>query len=147
MEFTANDYYIHFLLEGAPFLIIPIILFIVRIKKNDFSLKKNIVKTLFLSIILLFIVFIGARISKIGLLIDFIDNKEIIESGVIDSIERDPFALKTNHNYTGDEFSDVIVIEGVKYYIITAGELEVGDSVDFIYLPYSKTVLEIHVND
>jgi hypothetical protein len=96
---------------------------------------------------LLFIVFIGARISKIGLLIDLIDNNEIIEFGVIDSIERDPFALKTNHNYTGDEFSDVIVIEGVKYYIITAGELEVGDSVDFIYLTYSKTVLEIHVND
>jgi hypothetical protein len=147
MEFTANDYYIHFLLEGAPFLIIPIILFIVRIKKNDLSLKKTWVKTLFLSIILLFIVFIGARISKIGLLVDFIDHNEIIESGVIDSIERDPFGLKTNHNYTGDEYSDEIVIEGVKYYIITAGELEVGDSVDFIYLHYSKTVLEIQVND
>lgn len=147
MEFTANDYYIHFLLEGTPFLIIPIIIFIVRIKKNDFSLKKNRVKTLFLFIILLFIVFIGARISKVGLLIDFIDNNEIIESGVIDSIERDPFALKTNHIYTGDEFSDVIVIEGEKYYIITAGDLEVGDSVDFIYLKYSKTVLEIQVND
>jgi hypothetical protein len=40
MEFTANEYYIHFLLEGTPFLIIPIIIFIVRIKKNDFSLKK-----------------------------------------------------------------------------------------------------------
>jgi hypothetical protein len=150
MEFTANEYYIQFLLEGLPFFLLPIVTLIVRFKKNDFSLKKSrvkTVKTLFLSILLLFLALIGARISKIGLVIDIIDNNEIIESGVIESIERDTFVNKSNHNYTGDEFSDVLVIDGVNYYIITAGELEVGDSVDFIYLSYSKTVLEIHVND
>jgi hypothetical protein len=147
MEFTANEYYIHFLLEGLPFLLAPIIYLSIWIRKQDFSILKNKVKLVLLLIPVLFLVVIGSRICKIDLVIDLISNKEVYDTGVIESIERDTLGLKTNHSYTGDEFSDVIVIEGEKYYIITSGDLEVGDIVHFTYLQYSKTILKIQVND
>jgi hypothetical protein len=145
MEFSANIYYFNILLLGLPFLLTPIIGFFSWIKKNDFAVLKNKIKLILLFIPVIILIFIGSEICKIKLVLDFIDSNKITESGVIENIEQDLFASRIAHDYEGDVFSDVISIDGVDYLIITSGELEVGDNVEFTYLSYSKAILKIEI--
>ena len=68
----------------------------------------------------------------------------VIKVGVIESVcePSEVISIKSNHRYGAD-----IVIDGERYFAITAGEFKEGDVVEVKYLPQSCFVLGISYSD
>ena len=64
-------------------------------------------------------------------------------SGEVHSFEK-TYGLN-KYTYNGENsFAYYISIDGEKYYIMHTGDIEVGDEVEFEYLPKSKIILSIY---
>ena len=69
----------------------------------------------------------------------------ISNAGIVEKIEEygSGRGHKYKTEYDGTKFGCAITIDGQKYFLMTSGELQAGDTVAFSYLPRSTYILEI----
>ena len=111
-------------------------------KSKDFAFE--IVKIVFMVACLTFpiiSVYPSLANGEIAFLMEKDDEAQVV-SGEIESICESSKLIPTykyDHKFSAD-----IVIDGVTYFAATAGELEVGDTVEVYYLENSKFILKIN---
>ena len=151
MQFDYSQYY-KVLTIGSLFYMVFFLVFILIImfssfKKNGQTVTfKNVIRFLKTHIlVILFSLFIIIPSFKHG--IHLFTEKEqdaIGDIGTITKITRtygnNKFTYEDNHS----AFSSYVYIDGEKYYIMYIGDFNVGDEVEFEYLPKSKVILSIY---
>ena len=151
MQFDYSQYY-KVLTIGSLFYMVFFLVFILIImfssfKKNGQTVTfKNVIRFLKTHIlVILFSLFIIIPSFKHG--IHLFTEKEqdaIGDMGTITKITRtygnNKFTYEDNHS----AFSSYVYIDGEKYYIMYIGDFNVGDEVEFEYLPKSKVILSIY---
>ncbi len=150
MQFDYSQYY-KVLTIGSLFYMVFFLLFILLIMLSDFKKDgqtvtlKNVSKFLITHVLVIcFALFIIVPSFKHGIYL-FSENEQdaINDVGTITKITRtygnNKFTYEDKHNV----FSSYVYIDGERYYIMYIGDFNVGDEVEFEYLPKSKIVLSI----
>lgn len=149
MEFSYNEYYkILFIASLFIFLLVVILLIInsiVFFVKNKQQKERKFVSYILSILVCIFLFSIAYFPMKHG--IHLVGEKE---GDKIESIGKITGFEKTYGNnkyvYNGENtFAYYILIDGEKYYIMCADELNIGDEVTFEYLPKSRIILSIYV--
>lgn len=151
MQFDYSQYY-KVLTIGSLFYIVFFLVFILIImfssfKKNGQTVTlKNVIRFLKTHIlVILFSLFIIIPSFKHG--IHLFTEKEqdaIGDVGTITKITRTYGNNKFTYEDKHSAFSSYVYIDGEKYYIMYIGDFNVGDEVEFEYLPKSKIILSIY---
>ena len=139
-------------LLGAIALIGSVIRYVMYAFRNHIWFPKD--KTLVCSLIFglliggFFLYLDGGRLVNGGVfLVSEKETDAVLASGTIESIELmgiNQFGeLKSEYNV--DELNGVcFTIDGMDYKAIAKGDLKIGDTVEFLFLPKSKYILEIY---
>ena len=116
----------------------------IKVINKSKDLAFEIIKIVFIVVALsfpIFSVYPSLANGEIAFLIEKDDEAQVV-SGEIESICESSKLIPTykyDHKFGAD-----IVIDGVTYFAATAGELEVGDTVEVYYLENSKFILKIN---
>ena len=150
MKFSYDEYF-NMLFIGAIcimlFALVAIVIdiIIIIVKRSTFvKFDKKIAGYITSFILSLFLFSLGLAPFKHGMyLLNEKETDKISCSGEVHSFEK-TYGLN-KYTYNGENsFAYYISIDGEKYYIMHTGDIEVGDKVEFEYLPKSKIILSIY---
>lgn len=154
MEFDYSQYY-KVLTIGSLFYMVFFLLFILLIMFSSFKRDgqivtfKNVIRFLKTHIfVILFALFIVVPSFKHGMhLFTEKEQDAIGDVGAITKITRTYGNNKFTYEDKHSAFSSYVYIDGEKYYIMYIGDFNVGDEVEFEYLPKSKIILSINYKE
>ena len=149
MKFNYDEYF-NMLFIGATcimlFALVAIVIDIIMIVKGIAFDKTGQKNAGYITgvILLVFLFSLGFAPFKHGMyLLNEKETDKISCSGEVHSFEK-TYGLN-KYTYNGENsFAYYISIDGEKYYIMHTGDIEVGDKVEFEYLPKSKIILSIY---
>lgn len=148
MKFDYNEYYKILLIASTCIILFSIIAILVSTivyRKNIFSVKfdTKLLKYIVSIAVLVFFFSIGVLPFRHGIyLINEKESDKIECTGEITGFEK----VYGNNKYVYNEkstFAYYVFIDNEKYYIMHTGDLKVGDTVEFEYLPKSRIILSI----
>ncbi len=149
MEFDYNEYFKILFLGSVCIMAFSIIAIVVGtilfIKGNNFIKFDKRALGYFSSIIVLIFLFsLGFSPFRHGMhLIGEKETDKIVCVGEVNSFKK--VYGNNKYVYNGENtFAYYIFIDEQKYYIMNTGDIEIGDKVEFEYLPKSRIVLSIN---
>ena len=150
MKFPFSQYY-KVLTIGSLFYMAFFLLFVLLIMFSSFKRDgqivtlKNVSKFLITHILVIsFAIFMVVPSFKHGIYL-FSENEQnvISDVGTINNITNTYGNNKFTYEDKHSTLSSYVYIDGERYYIMYIGDFNVGDEVEFEYLPKSKIVLSI----
>ena len=149
MKFNYDEYFIMLFIGAICIMLVALVAFVIDIviivKERAFiKFDKKTVGYITSFILLLFFFSLVFVPFKHGMyLLNEKETDKISCSGEVHSFEK-TYGLN-KYMYNGENsFAYYISIDGEKYYIMHTGDIEVGDKVEFEYLPKSKIILSIY---
>lgn len=151
MKFPFSQYY-KVLTIGSLFYMAFFLLFVLLIMFSSFKRDgqivtlKNVSKFLITHILVIsFAIFMVVPSFKHGIYL-FSENEQnvISDVGTINNITNTYGNNKFTYEDKHSTLSSYVYIDGERYYIMYIGDFNVGDEVEFEYLPKSKVILSIY---
>ena len=150
MNFPYSQYY-KVLTIGSLFYLIFFLLFILFLMVSSFkkngqaATPKHVIKFLISHILVIsFAIFMVVPSFKHGIyLFTEKESDALVNSGTITDITATYGNNKFNYENKHSTHSYYVYIDGDKYYIMYIGDFNIGDEVEFEYLPKSKIILSI----
>lgn len=151
MRFAYEEYYRQdcivplILVAFSTFIMVKIVMSVIRSypSKAGIFVKNNIFRMLFFMLAFFLITINSIHLLRGGIYLLF-EKKEqaICVSGTIENMHEIDGWTGSKYSVEQNKGNGVsIVVNGVKYYLMTFGDLEIGDHISFDVLPKSRFIL------